>query len=228
MKAGEQLAQRVVDDIAARGWPVGEILGTEPELKTTYGVSRGTFREAVRILEHLGCGRMREGRGGGLMVTAPEADPVTHAAAIYLRYRGVDTPSLHSARCTIEVDLVERVITRMTPEIAEELRAALQAEDELELRTDGTGGDGLSPVHTAIARLAGNEPLAMFARSLMSLSDEYARPRLGDTAAEMAAARDASHRAHAAIIDAMAVGDAELATWCMRTHLDAVERWMAG
>ena len=96
MKGGERVAQEIVDDIAARGWPVGEVLGTEPELMATYGVSRGTFREAVRILEHLGCARMREGRGGGLMVTGPESGPVTQAAAVYLRYRGVDTPSLHS------------------------------------------------------------------------------------------------------------------------------------
>jgi DNA-binding FadR family transcriptional regulator len=223
MKAGEQLAQRVVDEIAARGWPVGEILGTEPDLMATYGVSRGTFREAVRILEHLGCARMREGRGGGLMVTAPESGPVTQAAAVYLRYQGVDTDSLHTARCAIELDLVARATARMDDERADELRAALVEETEVAHGPD----PGFSPVHTAIARLAGNEPLALFAYSLMSLSDEYGRSRLGGIPATATAeAKGASRRAHQAIVEAMVAGDVELATHRMRVHLDAVERWM--
>ena len=72
VKGAERLAQRIVDEIADEDWPVGTILGTEPELTSRYGVSRNTFREAVRILEHLGAARMREGRGGGLAVTAPD------------------------------------------------------------------------------------------------------------------------------------------------------------
>lgn len=212
----------MVNQIADRGWPVGTILGTESELMATCNVSRSTFREAVRILEHLGCVRMREGRGGGLMVTAPEADPVTHAAAIYLRYHGVDTHSLHSARCTIELDLVERVTNRMDSEMAEQLRLALEAENHLGEEGGIADAAVMSPVHRTIATLADNEPLAMFARSLMELSDEYARPRLDR--ADVAASRDA----HVAIVDAMIRGDAATARRRMRIHLDAVERWMDG
>ena len=70
----------------------------------------------------------------------------------------------------------------------------------------------MSPVHAAIVRLAGNEPLALFATGLMSLSDEYARPRLSDTDEDMVTARAASERAHHAIVDAMIAGDVEVAT----------------
>ena len=96
VKGGERVAQEIVDDIAVRGRPVGEVLGTEPELMAAYGVSRGTFREAVRILEHLGCAGCGRAVAVGSWSPRP-SPPGDQAAAVYLRYRGVDTSSLHSA-----------------------------------------------------------------------------------------------------------------------------------
>ncbi len=40
LKVGERLARQIVEEIAAAGWPIGTVLGTEPELLERYGVSR--------------------------------------------------------------------------------------------------------------------------------------------------------------------------------------------
>ena len=64
------IARRLEDEIVARGWPVGEVLGSESELLEYFGVSRAVFREAVRVVENTGAARMRRGPGGGLIVSA--------------------------------------------------------------------------------------------------------------------------------------------------------------
>lgn len=223
LKVGERLARQIIDEIATAGWPIGQVLGTEPELIDRYGVSRTAFREAVRILEHLDSARMKEGRGGGLMVTEPRPGPLTHAAAIYLRYQEVDIHDLYSARVSLEEDLVVRATEAMDPVQAAALRAAVEAEvtmpaDELLHHT--------SDLHIAISHAAANKPLALFLHTLISLSDEYSRPKVTRTPKDMKRRRQASHRAHEAIVEAMVAGDAETAVRRMRSHLTAIEDWM--
>jgi DNA-binding FadR family transcriptional regulator len=227
-KVAERLAARIVDDIARAGWPVGRVLGTEPALLEHYGVSRNAFREAVRLLEHLNAARMREGRGGGLMVTQPQPGPVAHAAAIYLRYDGVDVAELYDARMDLELRIVERAVERIDDDGRTRLRALLADEardvaaDEIPIHT--------RTLHMALAEVAGNRPMALFLDTLISLSDEYSRPELaarGPDASDALASRlRDSQRAHAAIAKAVIDGDAATATRRMRTHLGAVARWM--
>ncbi len=177
----------------------------------------------MRILEHLDSARMREGRGGGLMVTEPRPEPLTQAAAIYLRYRQVDIHDLYSARISLEIDLVERATKAMDAEGEASLRAVLASEvsdtpDELLHHA--------SDLHIAISHAARNEPLALFLHTLISLSDEYSRPKVTRSARDMRKRRQDSHRAHEAIVEAMVAGDTDTAVRRMRSHLGAVEDWM--
>src|SRR5262249_29752956 len=85
-KRAELVAREIELEILERGWCVGESLGSEPELLARFGVSRSVFREAVRLLEHDDVARMRQGPGGGLVVTEPDAGTVARAAALLLEY----------------------------------------------------------------------------------------------------------------------------------------------
>src|SRR3954470_7230869 len=78
-KRAAQLADQIIEDVTARGWPVGEVLGSETELLEQYSVSRAVFREAVRLLEHQHVARTRRGPGGGLVVTEPAVGTVAQA-----------------------------------------------------------------------------------------------------------------------------------------------------
>jgi DNA-binding FadR family transcriptional regulator len=222
VKGAERLAQRVVDDIAAEGWPVGTILGTEPALVARYGVSRNTFREAVRLLEHLGVARMREGRSGGLAVTEPRPDAVTHAAAIYLRYAGVGVGELYQARSTLEAEIVGLAAARLDADGERRLHEAIAHERE----TDASGPHHTRALHMTLADIAGNRPLALFLDTLISLSDEYSRPEISKRDPALDDAVEASHRAHAAIANAVLARDVPTAQRRMRAHLAAVDRWM--
>ena len=83
-KMATTVARRIVDEVIERGWPVGEVLGSETDLIEQYGVSRAVFREAVRLVENQQVAHMRRGPGGGLVVTEPSVDAIIAAAVLYL------------------------------------------------------------------------------------------------------------------------------------------------
>ena len=62
-KRAAKVADLIVEDVMALGWPVGEVLGSEAELLERYHVSRAVFREAVRLVEHQQVARTRRGPG---------------------------------------------------------------------------------------------------------------------------------------------------------------------
>src|SRR5215207_11596676 len=101
-KLAAQVARRIEAEVLARGWPVGESLGSEPELRVRHGVSRSVLREAVRLVEHHQVARMRRGPNGGLFVVAPDAGPAAQAMVIYLEYVGTSVEDLLHARRLLE------------------------------------------------------------------------------------------------------------------------------
>src|SRR3954449_13331279 len=152
-KLAARVARRIEADVVARGWPVGTSLGSEPELRARHGVSRAVLREAVRLLEHHQVARMRRGPGGGLFVTAPDADPATGAVVIYLEYVGTGVDDLMHARALVEPLAAELAAERISEEGIQRLRAGLEAQP-LE---PGTGARGRLDV--LLAGLSGNPVL---------------------------------------------------------------------
>ena len=109
-KLGEQLAERVEEEIIASGWPVGKVLGSEADLIERYGVSRAVFREAMRIVDHHGVAEMRRGPGGGLVVVAPKSDAAIRTLSLNLEYLDLTPEQINEARLAIELACVRTAI----------------------------------------------------------------------------------------------------------------------
>src|SRR5215213_455367 len=123
-KLATQVARRIETDIIGRGWPVGESLGSEPELRERYGVSRSVVREAVRLVEHHQVARMRRGPNGGLFIAAPAA----RAMVSYLEYVGTSVDDLMQARRLLEPLAAGLAATRVTEKGIELIRVTRDAE----------------------------------------------------------------------------------------------------
>src|SRR5690554_8119325 len=63
----------------------GEYLGSESELLERLGISRPTFRQAARLLEHEQLLVIKRGVGGGFYSRRPSIHTVANSAALYLR-----------------------------------------------------------------------------------------------------------------------------------------------
>ena len=221
-KLAEIVAGRIHEDIAARGWQVGMVLGSEADLLARYGVSRAVLREAVRLLEYHSVARMRRGPGGGLIVAEPEPQASVDTMALYLEYQGVTAADLQSVRSAIELGVVARVTERLAegdPEAAERLGQAVRWPSE------GPPEDPRKAdrFHTELAALAGNPVLSLFLSILTELFRRHAagneQPLPG------AQATDEVEQAHGRILDAILQGDAGMARHRMRRHLDALTPW---
>ncbi|MCU1482188.1 MAG: FadR family transcriptional regulator [Subtercola sp.] len=213
-KMAEELAYKLESLVMERGWPIGQILGSEPELIEQFGVSRAVFREAVRIVEHHGAARMRRGPKGGLIVTAPDLRAVQRPTTLWLDYANVSTSDLYTVRSTLEMTCVGIVAANLTESGAAELRAVLESERSADL--EGIREGASHQLHVTIARLSGNPALLLFVETLAFLTFERTHD-LGFQHGEFA---DVS-KAHSAIVEALIAGDAALAQHRMRSHLSA-------
>jgi DNA-binding FadR family transcriptional regulator len=84
-----RLAREILRDVHARGWKVGERLGSAQELMQRYGASPGLLRQAVRMLEEYSAVHMQRGRNGGLQIAAPDEGRAIQRAVGYLQSAGV-------------------------------------------------------------------------------------------------------------------------------------------
>jgi DNA-binding FadR family transcriptional regulator len=209
-KRAAKVADLIIEDVMALGWPVGLVLGSEADLLERYHVSRAVFREAVRLVEHEQVARTRRGPGGGLVVTEPTVGVVVDAVVLYLHRVDARLDEIFEARIVLE-DLACRLAI-----------AHMGKDDEARLREFAVGGPVAAngdprALHSLIASIAGNAGLALFVQVFNRVSQLYSPgwERLGP-----ALTKESVH-AHARIADALLARDLERAQRRMRTHLSA-------
>lgn len=223
-KRAERLAAEIEWEIMRERWPVGRMIGTEPDLIERFGASRAIFREAVRILEHHHVVEARRGPGGGLVVTPPDAAALTRAAVLYLDYANVSIGGLFEARLGLELLAVERAAAEIDEAGVIRLRGVLAEE------TASTGAGHHSHVlHTCIAEVSGNPALSLFVDVLVNLTERHTRIGRDTSDARFDRERlvSESHRAHHAIVEAIVAGDGALAGHRMRRHIEAIQGFLA-
>jgi DNA-binding FadR family transcriptional regulator len=222
-KRAEIVAAEIHEDIAAAGWPVDTVFGTEAELLERYEISRSVLREAVRLLEYHTVARMRRGPGGGLIVTEPQPEAIVDTIALYLEYRRPSRDDLRLVRDAIELSNVVTVVRRRTDADVAAFLAAQGTDTSETCRDYRQAGLAEFVFHADLADLAGNRVLKLFLRILVELFRRHwistmpAMPGPGDAAGV--------HHAHVRIVEAIADGDASLAQHRFRRHLEALSSW---
>jgi DNA-binding FadR family transcriptional regulator len=209
-KRAAQVADRIVGDVMAMGWPVGTLLGAEAELLERYGVSRAVFREAVRLVEHQQVARTRRGPGGGLVITEPTVHAVIDAVVLYLYRVEARIDELFEARIVLEDIVAELAAGRLGEQDLPRLRSFQHAGDH------GQDADPRA-LHALLASITRNPALELFVEVLNRVSMLYTTD--WQTLGPAVAAESA--RAHARIADAVIAGDSGLARNRMRRHLQA-------
>lgn len=230
-KLAETLAATIGDDIAAEGWRVGAVFGSEAALLERYGVSRAVLREAVRLLEYHSIAQMRRGPGGGLVIAEPAAQASIDTIALYLQYRNPSREDLRSVRDAIEIDNVAKVVKRRgEAEVAAFLASCRAAHDAGRHDHDGAlPADVRAAVteefrfHGGLARLGGNALLDLFLRIIVELFRRH-WSTTGQAAPTWADVQAVDH-AHQRILEAIEAGDESLARYRVRRHLDAAASW---
>ena len=80
----------------------GDTLPSERQLKDMFNISRGTLREALRVLEQKGLIEIKLGVGGGSVVKDLDADQVSESLALLIRSQKVSLNHLAEFREDVE------------------------------------------------------------------------------------------------------------------------------
>jgi len=216
-KLAEQIAARIESDIIAMGWPVGQLIGSEPSLMAKYGVSRAVLREAIRLIEHHFVGRMRPGPNGGLLVTKPDSEVVARAISLYLSFAKVGRDQLLEIRGEIEGFAAELAAQRATDQERVQLREFMGAELH---RLEDSWLEA-KEFHLRVAALAHNPTVDLLVRCLADLTEGETTP-----AEERHEVASNTHAVHTKIADAIISGDASMARYRMSRHIRAISPWL--
>src|SRR5690606_35845825 len=101
-KASDVLANLIKVRVLSEGLGAGARLPSEPELIEQYQFSRGTVREALRMLESDGIVHIRRGPRGGIEVATPDVHHVTRSLAVLLAFDGTPVSDLLDFRLIVE------------------------------------------------------------------------------------------------------------------------------
>jgi DNA-binding FadR family transcriptional regulator len=195
----------------------GESLPPEATLIEQYGVSRPTFREALRILQSESLISIRRGSRGGARVNAPTIDPIARQAGYVLQYQATTLGDVYRARLILEPPAAA-LLADTTRATKKALRAALE-EEEAAAADPAAFAHASGAFHEQVIRLAGNNTLALFAGILHGIIEGHSEIVYRDE-------RDATERtrrsgaAHARLVELVEAGDAEAAEAHWRAHME--------
>lgn len=128
-KLSLDVARQIVATMAEQGMRPGDRYLNEAEALRRHGVGRGTYREALRFLEHQGVIVMRPGPGGGPEIVQPGWPNLASTIALLLQFAGAPLQAVLDARVALEPGVAELAARQATDEEIAQLGRDL---DEIE------------------------------------------------------------------------------------------------
>ncbi len=110
----QDVVDQIQDAILAGKLEPGTKLPAERELKDMFNTSRGTLREALRVLEQKGLIEIKLGVSGGAIVKRIDAEPIMESLALLIRSGGISLEHLAEFRIKLEGSLMELAAARAT------------------------------------------------------------------------------------------------------------------
>lgn len=205
----DEAIEAIRSDILSKRWAVGDKLPNEASLSAMLSVSRGTVREAVRVLVSQGYLETRQGSGTYVRSTRDAGRPLTMARRASLRDQ-------FEARLALDVEAARLTAIRKTPETVTELRRLLSE------RGTYDGGDKAGFIerdlafHKAVIAASGN-------RAMVEIYDFFSASIAETIAATLGTdIPEPDMQAHADIVDAIATGNPDTADAAVRRFMAPV------
>ncbi|MCR9151312.1 MAG: FCD domain-containing protein [Rhodobacteraceae bacterium] len=224
VRVAEEIKQWVVE----RDLRQGDKLPNEAEMIGLFAVSKGTVREAMRILEAQGLIVTRTGPGGGSFVGEVSAERARSLLANYFYFQHLSVADIYQVRKALEPELAASLAGRLTAAQLDELQAlaerhpepARSAEEEKEQHVASLA------FHARLADFAGN-PLLGFVIGFMAriLTDLTVYRRLYDPPNRALWERGRHHQIE--LVRALRAGDGARARSVMASHMAGAEEMMA-
>lgn len=209
-KTSDYLAGELRAQILGNGLQPGTPLASEGELIDAYGLSRGSVREALRLLEAEGLIDIRRGPKGGISVVHPDTGHVAKSLALLFTIQESTVGDFFQFRLAVEPQVASDAARYGSQEQKLSiLRVAKAAADDPERTAE---------FHAELGRCASNSIFGVLLAALHQVLEWHLRlESIGPSDFEATVA------AHRRIADAIFDGDADRAETAMRRHLEAFQ-----
>jgi DNA-binding FadR family transcriptional regulator len=117
----QDVVDQIQEAIVSGKLAPGTRLPAERDLKEMFNTSRGTLREALRVLEQKGLIEIKLGVAGGAIVKRMDGDPLMESLALLIQSGEVSLEHLSEFRIKIEGSLAALATERATAEDIQEL-----------------------------------------------------------------------------------------------------------
>ncbi len=207
----QELARKLIDDLASGAYAVGDRLPAERELAAEHEVSRPTVREAIIALEVQGLVEVRIGSGAYVKRLPGKGDiPGFNMTAF----------ELTEARLLFEGEAAALAAAQITPEELAGIEALVEEIARENRNPNGTDKADRA-FHLAIARATRNGAVYDTIEKLWDLRANSPESALLHEKARSANIKPVVEE-HTAVLDALKAHDAPAARAAMRAHLAAV------
>lgn len=222
---GAPLVQRAVEALRKQILSVprdNPFLGSEDELIATLGISRPTFRQAARLLEHEQLLKIKRGSGGGFFAQPPSARAVSRMAAIYLNSQETTLHQIHDAFGPLVIEAAALAAGTATAATRSRLAEFVQSHQGFEeLDDERLQMRVVLEFETLLGDICGNPAVALM---LSVMRDLVRDPRFGNVGLTRDRARSYAEF-HRKLAEAVRLGDADMARLFVRAHMAELARW---
>ncbi len=155
----QDIVDQIQEAILEGRLQTGDILPSERDLKEMFSTSRGTLREALRVLEQKGLIEIKLGVGGGSVVKAVSMDKISESLALLIRTQEVSLNHLAEFREAVEGIIAAQAAERATPTDLKQLKELLEKARK-HIGKGKAAHDGFieidKQIHLVLANITGN------------------------------------------------------------------------
>jgi GntR family transcriptional repressor for pyruvate dehydrogenase complex len=169
LRISEEIISQLKQSILLGHFKPGDKLPAERDLAEEFRVSRVAIREALRTLENAGFLVTRQGAGGGAYVTDLNFENLAKTFLDLFMANKISIPEMHQLRILVEPEVARLAASKVTPEFAQQLKDALEAE-ELPILSLPVDVERKQRVHFILAEMCGNRFFEALVRSTLGLT----------------------------------------------------------
>lgn len=215
------VAEEIKDWVVERGLQPGDRLPGEAELIGRFGMSKGTIREAMRLLQAQGLIETKTGPGGGSFVGEVTRERATALLANYFYFRDVSIDNIYQVRIALEPELAASLAGRLSDAQLGELEAIMEdyAEAAADAEEERRQHVASLRFHSRLSDFGGNALLGFFIGFMAQiLTDLTVYKRLYTTPNHDLWKKGRKHQIE--LISALRRGNATRARDVMRSHME--------
>jgi DNA-binding FadR family transcriptional regulator len=222
-----RVAEAIKDWIVQAHFGAGDRLPSEPELIERFGMSKGTIREAMRILEAQGLVKSRTGPGGGTFVHEVSKERARALLGNYFYFKDLTIRDIYQLRRVLEPELAAALAGRLSATVLGRLEAIIGEYDAPAKDVEEEREQHVASLrfHALLAEQADNALMGFLIDFMVNmLSDLTVYRKLYEPPNVELWRRGRAFQLD--LVEALRSGDADTARRVMRDHMETAQKLM--